>query len=138
MAPLVRENPSLNVKQLLEKLQNEGHDVDVEKFKEFKKREVEGYKNRRSIDKKSKEKKKRSPERMDEEFPIKAVSLPKEEPKTELKGKQANIREKGRILMNMKEIFGAERSNTYFKFIEQNFELGEAGIIEKWINTYEI
>ena len=40
--------------------------------------------------------------------------------------------------MEMKEIFGSERSAEYFKFITENFHEGEAGIIEKWIKTYEI
>ena len=40
--------------------------------------------------------------------------------------------------MEMKEIFGNERSAEYFKFINENFQEGEAAIIEKWIQTYEI
>ena len=37
--------------------------------------------------------------------------------------------------MEMKEIFGDNKSAEIFKFIEQNFQLGQEKIIEKWINV---
>ena len=40
--------------------------------------------------------------------------------------------------MQMKDIFGKDRSSEYYKFIEENMELDEDAIIEKWINTHEI
>ena len=40
---------------------------------------------------------------------------------------------KGKILIDMKDLFGVERSKEYFRFIEANFELGREAIIEKWL-----
>ena len=42
------------------------------------------------------------------------------------------MREKGKILLKMKEIYGNEEAKIYYKFIEENFELGEERIIQKW------
>lgn len=47
------------------------------------------------------------------------------------------MREKGKTLMAMKDLFGPERSKQYFKFIENNFKLGQDAIIEKWIEKKE-
>ena len=44
------------------------------------------------------------------------------------------MRQKGKILIEMKELFGAEKSKEYFKFIEANFKLGRDKIIEKWLD----
>ena len=43
------------------------------------------------------------------------------------------IREKGKNLIEMKELFGDDKSKELFKFIEENFELGQEKIVEKWI-----
>jgi hypothetical protein len=43
------------------------------------------------------------------------------------------MRTKGKILLQMKDLFGNEDSKAYYKFIEENFELGEEQIIQKWI-----
>jgi len=43
------------------------------------------------------------------------------------------MRTKGRVLLTMKEMFGEGNGKEYFKFIEQNFNLGEQGILNKWI-----
>ena len=59
------------------------------------------------------------------QFKIESKPLSQEKPNK----KQLESREKGRILMEMKEIFGNERSAQYFKFITENFHEGEAGII---------
>lgn len=47
----------------------------------------------------------------------------------------AEIREKGRILLEMKDIFGEDKTKELFKFIEANFSLGQEKIIEKWIEA---
>lgn len=47
----------------------------------------------------------------------------------------AEIREKGRILIEMKEIFGDDKTKELFKFIEENYKLGQEKIVEKWIET---
>ena len=43
------------------------------------------------------------------------------------------LREKGKILMQMKDLFGEEKSKELFKFIEENYDLGQDKIVEKWI-----
>lgn len=40
---------------------------------------------------------------------------------------------KGNILLQMQEIFGKENSSLYFKFINQHFNEGLEGIIQRWI-----
>ena len=35
--------------------------------------------------------------------------------------------------MEMKELFGDEKSKELFNFIEVNFELGQDKMVEKWI-----
>ena len=35
--------------------------------------------------------------------------------------------------MEMKELFGEEKSKDLFKFIEENYDLGQDRIVEKWI-----
>ena len=52
---------------------------------------------------------------------------------SQVKNEKQILREKGRILMQMKELFGQERSKELFKYIEENFELGQEKIVEKWI-----
>ena len=43
------------------------------------------------------------------------------------------MKEKGKILLLMKELFGDQDSKKYFSFIEKNFDLGQEQIIEKYI-----
>lgn len=56
-----------------------------------------------------------------------------EEPVKVEKDKNEIIREKGKIFIEMKELFGEDKSKELFKFIEENFELGQEKIVEKWI-----
>lgn len=136
-ATLVKENPSMNVKQILEKLQKEGREVNMQKFKEIKQAERANKSPRHHHDRrKSEERKPRSP-KMKEETPVAEIQLEENFVKPANK-KQAEIREKGKILMQMKQIFGPERSSEYYKFINEHFEEGEDAILEKWIKTHEI
>ena len=43
------------------------------------------------------------------------------------------MKKKGKILIDMKDLFGPERSKEYFRFIEENFAQGRNAIIEKWL-----
>jgi len=51
-------------------------------------------------------------------------------PKLDTKSK---LREKGQILIQMKDIFGEEKSKEYYQFIEKNFQQGAEKIIQMWI-----
>ena len=46
------------------------------------------------------------------------------------------MRRKGKILLTMKEMFGDGNGKEYFKFIEDNFQLDEQAILDKWIELH--
>ena len=65
--------------------------------------------------------------------PVLVVEEPEKKEELEREKKKEMIREKGKILIEMKELFGEEKSKELFKFIEENFHLGQEKIVEKWI-----
>lgn len=45
------------------------------------------------------------------------------------------VREKGRLLDEMKEIFGKDQEKELYQFIDKNFSLGQEAIVQQWIET---
>lgn len=143
---LVKENPDLCFKKLLKV---KGVETESEAFREFKRKEQQSRKERREArknkeegstkkERKPREKKSHSKERKPKREKRSRSGKKQEKPlskeKVEMK---EDARNKGKIFLQMKDLFGNQNAKEYFKFIEANYELGQEAIIQKWIETHQ-
>ena len=151
-AELVKEHPEANFRELLKILKEKGtYEIDLEdevKIEGVKSKflwEKKGERNWKREVKRSKLAEKQEPEKQEQKTeqqelkteetvnPVLVVEEPEKKEELEREKKKEMIREKGKILIEMKELFGEEKSKELFKFIEENFHLGQEKIVEKWI-----
>ena len=144
---MVKANPDASFRELLKILKEKGtyefdenDEVKIEGVRSKFLWEKKGERSWNREVKKSKiaEKKEEEGERKEAKTeetvnPVLVVEEPEKKEELEKEKKKEMIREKGKILIEMKELFGEDKSKELFKFIEENFELGQERIVEKWI-----